>query len=206
MKFEPLGTRSRLTLALFDITQQNVLTPDPTPGRIGFNIQTGEIRSRGFEAEAVTNVVEGFDLIATYTKLDVEVTKSTTPATIGKAPIVTPEELASIFADYTFQAGPLAGFGFGAGARYVGESYMDNVNLISNDAYTVADAALHYTYDDVTVGAQRQQPVQPRGDDLHHGGRLPVHQPADRHQHGALSLVAVVGKQCLRWTPNNSGK
>jgi outer membrane receptor protein involved in Fe transport len=38
-----------------------------------------------------------------------------------------------------------------AGARYVGESYMDNVNLISNDAYTVADAALHYTYDDVTL-------------------------------------------------------
>ena len=28
---------------------------------------------------------------------------------------------------------------------------MDNVNLISNDAYTVADAALHYTYDDVTL-------------------------------------------------------
>jgi iron complex outermembrane recepter protein len=151
LKFEPLGSRSRLTLALFDITQQNVLTPDPTPGRIGFNVQTGEIRSRGFEAEAVTNVVEGFNLIATYTKLDVEVTKSTTTATIGKAPIVTPEELASIFADYTFQTGPLAGFGFGAGARYVGKSYMDNVNLISNDAYTVADAALHYTYDDVTL-------------------------------------------------------
>lgn len=151
LKFEPLGSRSRLTLALFDITQQNVLTPDPTPGRVGFNIQTGEIRSRGFEAEAVTNVAEGFNLIATYTKLDVEVTKSTTAAAIGKAPLVTPEELASIFADYTFQAGPLAGFGFGAGARHVGKSYMDNVNLISNDAYTVADAALHYTYDDVTL-------------------------------------------------------
>jgi iron complex outermembrane receptor protein len=154
LKYEPLGTRSRLTLAVFDLTQQNVLTPDPTAGHTGFSIQTGEIRSRGFEAEGVASLTEGLDLIATYTKMDVEVTKTSTAASavasLGKTPIVTPEELASIFADYTFRNGPLSGFGFGAGVRYTGSSYMDPANLIDNKSFTVADAALHYTYEDVT--------------------------------------------------------
>ena len=151
VRYEPPGEKSRLSLAVFDITQQNVLTPDPAPGHSGFNVQTGEVRSRGFEAEWVANPVAGLQVIATYTKLDVEVTKSNTPSEIGKTPIVTPEEMASIFADYTFQSGPLKGFGFGAGARHIGSSFMDTDNTISNDAYTVFDAALHYTYGNATL-------------------------------------------------------
>jgi iron complex outermembrane receptor protein len=73
-----------------------------------------------------------------------------TQGNIGKVPIITPTEMASIFADYTFQHGPLPGFGFGAGVRYIGETYMDPANTITNDAYTVIDAALHYTYKDMT--------------------------------------------------------
>ena len=144
IKYEPLGTRSRLTLAAFDLTQQNVKTQDPTDPN--FSIQTGEVRSRGFEAEASANIGEGLELIATYTALDVEVTKSN-QGNVGKDPILTPEQLASVFADYTFHSGPLSGFGFGGGVRYVGETYMDLQNKLKNDAYIVVDATLHYDYD-----------------------------------------------------------
>jgi iron complex outermembrane receptor protein len=149
IKYEPLGTRSRFTLAAFDLTQQNVLTLDPT--KLTAKIQTGEIRSRGIEAEATVSLSDALQLIATYTLMDIEVTKST-PAQkdLAKVPILTPEEMASIFADYTFQYGPLAGFGFGAGVRYIGETYMDPANTLTNDAYMVVDAALHYTYKDMT--------------------------------------------------------
>jgi iron complex outermembrane receptor protein len=148
IKYEPLGTRSRLTLAAFDLTQQNVLTTDPV--NAGFSVQTGEIRSRGFEAEASASLTDGLELIATYTLMDIEVTKST-QGNVGKTPIVTPEEMASIFADYTFQTGPLARLGFGGGVRYVGKSYKDLPNNVANEAYTVVDATLHYGFDENTT-------------------------------------------------------
>jgi iron complex outermembrane receptor protein len=48
--------------------------------------------------------------------------------------------------DYTFQSGPLAGFGFGGGVRYVGSSYGDNINSAAMivPAYTLGDLAVHY--------------------------------------------------------------
>lgn len=156
VKFEPLGTRSRLTLALFDLTQQNVLTLDTVNSGKGFacgntcQTQEGEVSSRGFEAEFGASLTDGLELTAAYTLMDVEVTKSNQGVT-GKTPIVTPEQLASIFADYTIQSGPLAGFGFGGGARYIGKSYMDPANTTTNDPYTVYDAVAHYELADGTL-------------------------------------------------------
>jgi len=60
----------------------------------GFSVQTGEIRSRGFEAEASASLTDGLELIATYTLMDIEVTKSTQG---GKTPIVTPEEILAVW-------------------------------------------------------------------------------------------------------------
>lgn len=157
IKYEPLGTRSRFTLAAFDITQQNVLALDnaQTATESCFpscRMQIGEVRSRGIEAEASASLAEGLELIATYTLMDIEITKGsvatpTLPSTTGKVPTLSPEQLASIFADYTFHSGPLAGFGFGGGVRYIGETYMDAANTRTNDAYAVVDATLHYDVD-----------------------------------------------------------
>ena len=151
VRFEPVGSKSRLSLALFDIMQQNVLTPDPAAGHVGFNVQTGEVRSRGFEAEWVANPVAGLQLIATGDQARCRRNQEHDGKQRRQAPVLTPEEMASAFADYTFQGGPLKGFGFGAGARHIGSSFMDTANLISNDAYTVFDAALHYTYGNATL-------------------------------------------------------
>ena len=151
IKYEPLGTRSRFTLAAFDITQQKVLTLDPIQAGScapSCRTQIGEVSSRGIEAEASASLTEGLELIATYTLMDIEVTKSTPQQrNLGKVPTVTPEEMASIFADYTFHSGPLAGFGFGGGVRYIGETYMDAANTRTNDAYAVADATLRFDFD-----------------------------------------------------------
>lgn len=157
VKYE-LGKQLRLTLAAFDITQQNVLTIDPvgnadplSPCAPSCQKQTGEVRSRGFEVEAVATLTEGLSLIASYTAMDIENTKTDEAGELGKVPTATPEQMASIFADYTFQSGPLAGFGFGAGARYIGETYQDGPNTQANNAYTVFDAALHYTTGGTTL-------------------------------------------------------
>jgi len=155
IKYE-FGRELRATLAAFDITQQNVLTLDGDHAGLGYPCanacqrQTGEVRSRGFEAEIVATLAEGLSLTAAYTIMDVEVTKTEDPGELGMTPIVTPEELASIYADYTFQSGPLAGFGLGFGARYIGESFQDTINKYTNPSYTVFDGGLHYDFDEGT--------------------------------------------------------
>jgi iron complex outermembrane receptor protein len=136
------GTRVMVTFAAFDIAQQNVLQPDPN--NADFRTQTGEIRSRGYEAELVANLAEGLNAVASYTRQDLEVTKSSSGVDLGKRPILTPSNLASAYLDYTIPTGQLTGLGFGAGVRYVGSTYMDNRNTALNDPYTLYDVGIHY--------------------------------------------------------------
>lgn len=141
IKYQPKGIKSFITVSLFHLTQRNALTPNPT--NILFNIQTGEVRSRGVEVEGVANLALGLDIIASYTYADVEVTRSNSTDR-GKRPLFSPEHMASVWMDYTVQEGPLAGLGLGAGVRYVGKTYANTTNTIKNDATTLVDASVHY--------------------------------------------------------------
>src|SRR3546814_12012939 len=46
--------------------------------------------------------------------------------------------------DYTIQSGFAQGLGFGAGVRYVGESYGNDQNTFKNDDRFFLDGAVHY--------------------------------------------------------------
>ncbi|WP_315830781.1 TonB-dependent siderophore receptor [Bradyrhizobium prioriisuperbiae] len=142
IKYQPVGTNVMVTAALFDITQQNVLTVDPA--HVGFSLQTGEARSRGLELEATASLTNGLKMIASYTYTDTETTKSTTLANVGKQLINVPRNQAALWGDYTFQDGKAAGFGFGAGVRYIGTSNGDAANTLLIPDYTLVDAAVHY--------------------------------------------------------------
>lgn len=141
VKFQPPGYNSVITLAIFNIEQQNVLTSDPA--HTGFSVQTGEVRSRGIEIEGKASLDRGLDLLFAYSLTDVEVTESN-GTDKGKVPVAVPRHQASLWADYTVQAGAMAGLGLGAGVRYVGESWGDTTNTIKVPSYTVFDAAVHY--------------------------------------------------------------
>ena len=67
VKFKPVGSNLMLTAALFELTQQNVLTADPT--NVIFSVQTGEVRVRGIELEARGNVTRELEIIGAYSKL-----------------------------------------------------------------------------------------------------------------------------------------
>jgi iron complex outermembrane receptor protein len=142
VKFQP-NRNVLVTMAAFDLTQKNALTPDPAFGRQGFSVQTGAINSRGFEFEMLAKLLPGLNVIGTYTVQDVTITESNN-GDVGYAPLQVPKILASGFADYTFESGPLTGFGFGAGVRYNGESLAEKTGTIINPDYTVFDAGIHY--------------------------------------------------------------
>lgn len=146
VKYQPVGMKSFVTAALFDLTRQNYINYDSAT--FSYN-QTGEANSRGIELSATASLAEGFDLVASFTKFDIEITEGDA-VELGKDPLQTPETLASLWADYTFQHGALQGFGFGGGVRYIGSSYADAGNLIKVPDVTVFDAATHYEVDGTT--------------------------------------------------------
>lgn len=141
IKYEPANLNALITLAAFQIKQQNVPTADPD--NPGFDIQTGEIRSRGIELEALASLTEGLNLTAAYTYLDVEITESN-DGVEGNRPDGAARHLASFWGDYTIQAGDFAGLGAAAGVRYVGPSPVDDQNSAEAPGYTLVDAAVHY--------------------------------------------------------------
>lgn len=148
VKYQPTGSESYVTLAAFDLRRQNVLTTDTA--NPGFSVQEGEVTSRGIEIEGVLKPMAGLNVIASYTVNDVEVTKDN-PNTAGvsnkgKTPVRVPEHLASLWTDYTLQSGPLAGLGFGVGARYTGDTFGDAQNTFKVPSYTVVDAMIRYDF------------------------------------------------------------
>ncbi|MEH2528050.1 iron complex outermembrane receptor protein [Bradyrhizobium sp. AZCC 2176] len=143
-KFQPNGFNGHIGLAWFDLKRQNALTFDPTG--IFQPTQSGEVTSRGLELEAVANLAPGFKVIGAFTTYDLFISKDLNPALIGKVPTATPRQLTSGWMDYTFQEGPLTGFGFGGGVRYIGSSFADQANLLPVPSVVLGDAAIHYEW------------------------------------------------------------
>lgn len=145
VKFQPKGSDSSVSAAIFEITQRNVLTPDPDPTHLNSSVQSGEPRSRGLELEGVASLSDELNMIATYTCQDVKITKANDESD-GKTPISipTPRNIASFWADYTLRDGGLKGLGFGAGVRYNGRSPGTPDNSLNVPGYTLLDAVVHY--------------------------------------------------------------
>ncbi|ELR69491.1 TonB-dependent siderophore receptor [Fulvivirga imtechensis AK7] len=69
------------TLAVYQITKDNVLTGDPE--NPNFSIQLGQVQSKGFEFDVQGEVVKGLQVVLNYANTNVEVTEDTNEALIG---------------------------------------------------------------------------------------------------------------------------
>jgi iron complex outermembrane receptor protein len=146
VKYQPTGSRALFTAALYELTQKNVLTPDPLSR--SFNEQTGQVRVRGLELEARGPIARGLDVIASYAYTDSRVTRANANASGvsiegNRFPYV-PKHQVSTWLDYQFQSEALAGLVFGIGARHTSTTYGDNANLYRVPGVTLYDAALRW--------------------------------------------------------------
>jgi iron complex outermembrane receptor protein len=143
------GKAIYVTLGAYQITQQNLTTPDPAGTLCGTSVclvQTGEGRVRGVEFEAKASLPWGSAIVASVTRSDGEVTKSNTASQVGKTLPQVPRWLASFFVNQQFKSGPLAGLGFGGGARYTGTSFGDTNNTLAIPDYTLFDLFVRYDF------------------------------------------------------------
>ncbi|WP_406227725.1 TonB-dependent siderophore receptor [Pseudomonas siliginis] len=142
IKYQPPGSKTLLTAAVYDLTQNNVAV-NTFVNNVSVTSQTGEVKVKGLELEAVSDVTDNLKVIAAYTLAKSEVQKGVDK---GNRLQLMPNQQASLWTDYTWHAGVLDGFGIGAGVRYTGNTYGDKANtwLGKADAYTVFDASVHY--------------------------------------------------------------
>ncbi len=144
VKYQPPGSNTLLTAAVFDLREQNRQMPDPANPLN--TIQAGEARVKGLELEGLVEVTSGWDLIGNYTYLDSEV--ETGPAAQqGKRIASVPEHMASLWTQHRFSIAGIPGFSAGAGVRYVGASW-DGTDSLKTPSTTLFDAMLGYAYQD----------------------------------------------------------
>jgi len=142
VKYQPPGTNSIFTAAVFEVTRTNVKTPDPV--NTNYSIQTGEARSQGFEFEARHSLTKQIDLIGAYSYIDAEVTKDTNAAAVGRTLGAVPEHQASAWVMYHMpRETQFKGLSIGGGVRYVGDTRNPD-NSITVPDFTLVDAALTY--------------------------------------------------------------
>ncbi|MFC3614175.1 TonB-dependent siderophore receptor [Lutimaribacter marinistellae] len=134
VKYQPAGTDTLLSAALFDLTKSNLLMNDPV--NPGFQVQTGEAKSQGLELEAFHSFGE-VSVQAAYTYLDTENANGFDIAQV-------PTHAASLWLNYAPRA--LEGWQFGGGVRYNGTA-GDGAGQFTTPAYTLVDTAIAYERD-----------------------------------------------------------
>lgn len=136
VKYQPHGSRSSVTAAVYDLKQQNVASYDTSSYSYQ---QTGEVGSKGFELETNLQLTGAWKVTTAYAYTDAEILKDETASNVGLAPQWIPEHSGSLWNTYEFTNGLTAG----AGWRYVGTTY-NRANTTKTPAYGLYDASLNY--------------------------------------------------------------
>ena len=148
IKGEFLNRKVSATLAVFDMKRTNVAQGDQ--GNPGFSVLLGEQRSRGVELEVQGQFLPGWNTFLSAAYVD---SKFTAGEFKGLQPSNAPKFGLSVFSSYEFKAGPLNGFGIGAGVVHKGgrESFASDLRysdggIVVTDfgGYTEVDARLFY--------------------------------------------------------------
>jgi iron complex outermembrane receptor protein len=147
-KYDSANRKYSSTVALYQITKENVLTSDPAD--TVFSIAVGEVKSKGVEFDFSGEVDTNLRVTAAYAYTDSKVTKSTAAAAgtgmaKGRRFPNVPRHGANLFAIYSL---PVAGgnASIGGGVNYVGERLgsVDANNDFTLPAYTTVKLVSSY--------------------------------------------------------------
>ncbi|QBE65071.1 TonB-dependent receptor [Pseudoduganella lutea] len=132
------------TLALYDITKNNLLTRDPAnPAQ---SLQVGERSSRGIEATVAAALAPGWRIEANASLLRArfedfsESVGGKAVSRAGNTPPDVPRRLANVWLAWDL----LPAWTASAGLRHVGKRHADNANTLTMPAYTVTDLSLRW--------------------------------------------------------------
>ncbi len=129
------------SLAVFQVERQNVTVSNPEIPLT--QIQSGEQRTRGVEAEFLWQPMPELSLLANVTYQQAEVTKDTT-LPVGDRLVRVPQSFGRIAGQYRFLKGDAKGLSLGAGLTASSGAEITLPNSFETDGYAVADARIGY--------------------------------------------------------------
>jgi iron complex outermembrane recepter protein len=132
------------TLAAFDITRRNVVSSDPRNPLL--QIQTGEQRSRGFDADLTWQPIPGLQMIASYAHVEAEITKDEL-VPVGNRVDRVPQDSGRLWTHYKFQDGWLRNVSVGAGFYAASRQAISLDNQFFTPGFVTLDAKIGYDSD-----------------------------------------------------------
>jgi iron complex outermembrane receptor protein len=145
LRYQPPGSDTLITAAVYDLTQQNSLSYDAASASY---VQYGETRSRGLELEAKSQLTDDLELTAGYAYTDSHVTEDAAVSNVGKRIEGVPYHSASLWATYRLNLLGLPDLRIGGGARYIGTTRTTPSAYDGKiPAYTLFDALVSYAID-----------------------------------------------------------
>lgn len=140
-----LNNRLFATLAIYQLTVQNVAVNANDISNPNLFVQQGENRSRGIEAEAAGNVLPNLSVNLSYANSIARVTKSTDPTQLNTIVENAPRNTSSSWIKYTFTDSFIKGFGISAGHSSVSARNTLDPDIIL-PGYIIFNAGVHYKY------------------------------------------------------------
>jgi iron complex outermembrane receptor protein len=139
------------SIAVYQITKQNVLTSDPNDTAGIRRLATGEARSQGAEFTLTGNLTDNWNVSANLALNETIVTQSTIAEEIGRIFGNAPAAQGSIWTTYRLDDGVLKGLRIGGGYRFVGERVPRAGSSVNLPAYTLFNALISYPIERFTI-------------------------------------------------------
>ncbi len=156
MRWQPTGSQTLLSAALYRLTQNNALTVDPIDSR--YNVQTGQVRSQGLELEARHALNSNLSVRAAYSYTDARTTRDSVAANVGARTVGVPRHAVALWGDYKLAGFGLTAWRLGAGVRAQDQSITTSPGTpTAVPGYGMLDLMLGWTPDthwDLTVRVQ----------------------------------------------------
>ncbi|MNK68640.1 Ferrichrome-iron receptor precursor [compost metagenome] len=131
--------------AVYEINQRNILMNANDPANPDLLVTRGAERSRGFECDLAGYITPDWQINASYSYIDAEITKDSNPALIGARKQNTPKNSANLWTRYNFASdSALKDLGIGFGVQYQSSKVPWFTRDFTLPDFTIFDAALFY--------------------------------------------------------------
>lgn len=131
--------------AVYEINQRNILMKANDPVNPDLLVTRGGERSRGFECDLAGYITPDWQINASYSYIDAEITNDADASLIGQRKQNTPKNSANLWTRYNFSSdSALDDFGIGLGMQYQSSKVPWFTRDFTLPDFTIFDAALYY--------------------------------------------------------------
>lgn len=116
LKKDWFGGSWNSTLAVYQITKNNVLTADPE--HINYSIQLGQTKTKGLELDIRGEILQGLNLTVNYAYTDSEISKDTDESVVGNATPGSTKHINNAWLSYRLPGEMFGGVGISLGYQW----------------------------------------------------------------------------------------